>query len=133
RESKRIAEAAGVPVIPGYHGDEQDTDTLRARAVEIGFPVLIKASAGGGGKGMRVVRAEAELAAAIDAARREARSAFGDDTLLIERYIDTPRHVEIQILGDHHGNVIHLFERECSIQRRHQKIVEEAPSPALDE
>jgi acetyl-CoA carboxylase biotin carboxylase subunit len=133
RESKRIAIEAGVPVIPGYHGAEQDLDTLAARAREIGFPVLIKASAGGGGKGMRVVGAEDALFAAIESARREARSAFGDDTLLIETYIDRPRHVEIQILGDHHGNLVHLFERECSIQRRHQKIVEEAPSPALDD
>jgi acetyl-CoA carboxylase biotin carboxylase subunit len=133
RESKRIAMDAGVPVIPGYHGAEQDLDTLAAEARAIGFPVLLKASAGGGGKGMRVVQAEGELIEAIESARREARSAFGDDTLLIEKYIDRPRHVEIQILGDHHGNLVHLFERECSIQRRHQKIVEEAPSPALDE
>jgi acetyl-CoA carboxylase biotin carboxylase subunit len=131
REARRVAAAAGVPVVPGYDGPEQDPAALAARARELGFPVLIKASAGGGGKGMRVVRAGDELAAAIDAARREAGSAFGDDTLLLERYVDRPRHVELQILGDSHGNVVHLFERECSIQRRHQKIIEE--SPALDE
>ncbi len=131
REAKRIAAAAGVPVVPGYDGDQQGTDALAARAAEIGFPVLIKASAGGGGKGMRILRAGDDAAAAIDSARREARGAFGDDTLLLERYIDRPRHIEMQILGDAHGNVVHLFERECSIQRRHQKIIEE--SPALDE
>jgi propionyl-CoA carboxylase alpha chain len=131
REAKRVAAAAGVPVVPGYDGDEQDTAALAARARELGFPVLIKASAGGGGKGMRVVRAGDDLGAAIDSARREAGSAFGDDTLLIERYVERPRHIEMQILGDSHGNVVHLFERECSIQRRHQKIIEE--SPALDE
>jgi acetyl-CoA carboxylase biotin carboxylase subunit len=131
REAKRIAAAAGVPVVPGYDGDEQGTAALAARAAEIGFPVLIKASAGGGGKGMRILRAGDDAALAIDSARREAGGAFGDDTLLLERYIDRPRHIEMQILGDAHGNVVHLFERECSIQRRHQKIIEE--SPALDE
>jgi acetyl-CoA carboxylase biotin carboxylase subunit len=130
REAKRIAAAAGVPVVPGYDGDAQDTATLVERARNLGFPVLIKASAGGGGKGMRILRAGDDAVAAIDAARREARGAFGDDTLLLERYIDRPRHIEVQILGDSHGNVVHLFERECSIQRRHQKIIEE--SPALD-
>jgi 3-methylcrotonyl-CoA carboxylase alpha subunit len=131
REAKRIAAAAGVPVVPGYDGDAQDTATLVARAAEIGFPVLVKASAGGGGKGMRILRPGDDAAAAMDAARREARGAFGDDTLLLERYVERPRHIEIQILGDAHGNVVHLFERECSIQRRHQKIIEE--SPAIDE
>jgi acetyl-CoA carboxylase biotin carboxylase subunit len=131
REARGVAAAAGVPVVPGYDGDEQDTAALVARARELGFPVLVKASAGGGGKGMRVVRAGDDLAAAIDSARREAGSAFGDDTLLLERYVERPRHIEMQILGDSHGNVVHLFERECSIQRRHQKIIEE--SPALDE
>jgi propionyl-CoA carboxylase alpha chain len=131
REARRVAAAAGVAVVPGYDGDEQDTAALAARARELGFPVLIKASAGGGGKGMRVVRAGDELGAAIDSARRESGSAFGDDTLLLERYVERPRHIEMQILGDCHGNVVHLFERECSIQRRHQKIIEE--SPALDE
>jgi len=128
--AKRLAEKAGVPIVPGYHGDDRDGLVERAKAV--GFPLLVKASAGGGGKGMRVVRGEAELADALERARGEALSAFGDDTLLLERYVERPRHVEIQILGDTHGNVVHLYERECSIQRRHQKIVEEAPSVALD-
>jgi 3-methylcrotonyl-CoA carboxylase alpha subunit len=128
--AKRIAERAGVPIVPGYHGDDQGSLVEHARA--IGFPVLVKASAGGGGKGMRIVRAQAELAEAIERARGEAKSAFGDDTLLLERYVERPRHIEIQILGDTHGNVVHLWERECSVQRRHQKIIEEAPSPALD-
>jgi acetyl-CoA carboxylase biotin carboxylase subunit len=130
REAKRIAAAAGVPVVPGYDGEEQDTAVLVARAAEIGGPVLIKASAGGGGKGMRILRPGDDAAAAIDSARREARGAFGDDTLLLERYIDRPRHIEMQILGDAHGDVVHLFERECSIQRRHQKIIEESPALA---
>jgi propionyl-CoA carboxylase alpha chain len=129
--AKRIAREAKVPVVPGYDGDDQSNERLIAEAKQIGWPLLVKASAGGGGKGMRVVRAEAELAEAIDRARGEAKSAFGDDTLLLERYVDRPRHIEIQILGDTHGNVIHLGERECSVQRRHQKIIEEAPSPAL--
>jgi acetyl-CoA carboxylase biotin carboxylase subunit len=132
RQAKERARAAGVPVIPGYDGADQSAATLRAAAEEIGFPVLLKASAGGGGKGMRVVHAAGELEAALEAAKREAASAFGDDTMLLERYIGRPRHVEIQILGDAHGNVIHLNERECSLQRRHQKIIEETPSPALD-
>ncbi|HSD88006.1 MAG TPA: biotin carboxylase N-terminal domain-containing protein [Kofleriaceae bacterium] len=128
--AKRIAQRAGVPVVPGYHGDDQTQLIEEGRA--IGFPLLVKASAGGGGKGMRIVRAQGDLAEAIERARGEAKSAFGDDTLLLEKYVDRPRHIEIQILGDTHGNVVHLWERECSIQRRHQKIVEEAPSPALD-
>ncbi|HEY5928316.1 MAG TPA: biotin carboxylase N-terminal domain-containing protein [Kofleriaceae bacterium] len=132
--AKRIAERAGVPVVPGYHDQMafDDPSMLLDEARRIGFPLLVKASAGGGGKGMRVVRAQAELAEAIERARGEAKSAFGDDTLLLERYVERPRHVEIQILGDSHGNVVHLWERECSVQRRHQKIIEEAPSPALD-
>jgi 3-methylcrotonyl-CoA carboxylase alpha subunit len=128
--AKRLAQRAGVPVVPGYHGDDQSRLIDEARG--IGFPLLVKASGGGGGKGMRVVRSAAELADAIERARSEAKSAFGDDTLLLERYVERPRHVEIQILGDAHGNVVHLWERECSVQRRHQKIIEEAPSPALD-
>ena len=132
-ESKLRVAAAGVPVIPGSKGGDQSVDALTAHAADIGFPVLLKASAGGGGKGMVVVRAPGELAAAIESAKRVSRSAFGDDTLLVEKYIDNPRHVEFQILGDQHGNLIHLFERECSIQRRHQKIIEETPSVALDE
>jgi 3-methylcrotonyl-CoA carboxylase alpha subunit len=131
REAKRTAAAAGVPVVPGYDGASQDDDVLHARALEIGFPLLLKASAGGGGKGMRLVHEESALRGAIEGARREALSAFGDGTLLVEKYVQGPRHVEIQILGDAHGHLVHLFERECSIQRRHQKIVEESPSPAL--
>ncbi|MDX2090984.1 MAG: biotin carboxylase N-terminal domain-containing protein [Kofleriaceae bacterium] len=130
--AKRIAKAAGVPTVPGYDGDDQSTAALVSAAKGIGYPLLVKASAGGGGKGMRVVRAEAELAEAIERARGEATSAFGDGTLLLEKYLDHPRHIEIQILGDTHGNVVHLWERECSIQRRHQKVIEEAPSVALD-
>jgi propionyl-CoA carboxylase alpha chain len=130
--AKDIATAAKVPVVPGYNGRDQATDVFVREAQRIGFPVLVKASAGGGGKGMRVVRAPGELADAIERARGEAASAFGDDTLLLEKYIDRPRHIEIQILGDTHGNVVHLWERECSVQRRHQKVVEEAPSVALD-
>jgi propionyl-CoA carboxylase alpha chain len=122
--AKQLAIEVGVPVVPGAEP---------ARAHELGFPLLVKASAGGGGKGMRVVREAGELAAALERARGEAKSAFGDDTLLIERYLERPRHIEVQILGDNHGNVVHLYERECSIQRRHQKIVEESPSPALDD
>ena len=130
-EAKRLMTAAGVPVIPGWQGDEQSTEALAARAREVGFPLLVKASAGGGGKGMRLVRDPAHLERDLDAARREAERAFGDGRLLLERYLEDPRHVELQILGDAHGNVVHLFERECSIQRRHQKIIEETPSVAL--
>ena len=133
RDAKIRAQGAGVPVVPGYNGDEQDVRTLVARGKEVGFPLLVKASAGGGGRGMRVVRAADDLPDAIDSAKREALGAFADDTLILERYVDRPRHVEIQILGDHHGQLIHLWERECSVQRRHQKVIEEAPSPALDE
>ena len=130
RESKRVVAEAGVAVVPGYHGKAQDVATLAGHAENVGFPILIKASAGGGGKGMRVVEQPDELPLAIEAARREAESAFADGTLLLERYIERPRHIEVQILADNAGNVGHLFERECSIQRRHQKIIEEAP--ALD-
>ncbi len=128
--AKRVAQRAGVPIVPGYHGDDQGA--LIQEAGGIGYPLLVKASAGGGGKGMRIVRSQGELAEAIERARGEAKSAFGDDTLLLEKYVERPRHIEIQILGDTHGNVVHLWERECSVQRRHQKIIEEAPSPALD-
>src|SRR4051794_35455737 len=131
--AKRTVMAAGVPVVPGRTEPGMDDDAVAAAAVEAGFPVLLKPSAGGGGKGMRVVRAEAELREAIAAARREARGSFGDDTLLVERYVGNSRHIEVQVLGDTHGSVIHLGERECSLQRRHQKVVEEAPSPLLDE
>jgi len=132
-EAKKIMAAAGVPIIPGFSVADLSDRDIPTRARELGYPILVKASAGGGGKGMRIVREAAGLAASLNAARREAKSAFGDDTLLIERYFEAPRHIEIQILGDTHGNLIHCFERECSIQRRHQKIIEEAPSPALDD
>src|SRR5690349_689062 len=130
--AKRIAARAGVPTVPGYLGDDQSTAAMVAAADAIGFPVLVKASGGGGGKGMRIVRHAGELVEAIDRARGEAASAFGDDTLLLERYVERPRHIEIQILGDIYGHVVHLWERECSVQRRHQKVIEEAPSMALD-
>ncbi|ORJ56069.1 acetyl/propionyl/methylcrotonyl-CoA carboxylase subunit alpha [Geothermobacter hydrogeniphilus] len=129
--AKTIMQQAGVPLVPGYHGDDQDLQTLRAAAGEIGFPLLVKASAGGGGKGMRVVRDPAELDAAIEGARREAAASFGDDKLLLERYLEQPRHVEIQVFADSHGRVLHLFERDCSVQRRHQKVLEEAPAPGM--
>ncbi|MFI0727770.1 acetyl/propionyl/methylcrotonyl-CoA carboxylase subunit alpha [Streptomyces sp. NPDC021225] len=130
--AKESVRAAGVPVVPGSTGSALTDTQLADAAREIGMPVLLKPSAGGGGKGMRLVREEARLADEIAAARREARGAFGDDTLLVERWIDRPRHIEIQVLADGHGHVIHLGERECSLQRRHQKIIEEAPSPLLD-
>lgn len=133
KAAKAIAQEAGVPVVPGYNGEDQSAETLIAEAKRIGFPCLLKASAGGGGKGMRVVHQEKELQDALAAAKREAANSFGDDTMLIEKYITNPRHIEIQILGDAHGDVVHLFERECSIQRRHQKIIEESPSVALDD
>ncbi len=123
---------AGVPVVPGWSGDlETDFSVIRAKADVIGYPLLVKAAAGGGGKGMRLVHQASELEAAFSAAAREAQSAFGDARVFLEKYITRPRHIEFQIFGDHHGNVVHLFERECSIQRRHQKIIEETPSPAL--
>jgi 3-methylcrotonyl-CoA carboxylase alpha subunit len=128
-ESRRLMRDVGVPVIPGYDGEDQSVATLTREAAAIGFPILVKASAGGGGKGMKIVREGEDLAAAIESARREAQKAFGNDRLLLERYIEEPRHVEFQILGDHHGNIVHLFERDCSIQRRHQKVVEESPAP----
>jgi 3-methylcrotonyl-CoA carboxylase alpha subunit len=131
-DSKALMEKAGVPLVPGYHGEAQDEATLKKAADKIGFPVLVKASAGGGGRGMRVVRSVGELAAAIVSAKREAKAAFGDDRMLIEKYVDNPRHIEVQIIGDSHGNLLSLFERECTLQRRHQKVIEEAPSPTLD-
>lgn len=131
--AKETVKAAGVPVVPGSSGSGLSDGQLADAAREIGMPVLLKPSAGGGGKGMRLVREEAALADEIAAARREARASFGDDTLLVERWIDRPRHIEIQVLADGHGNVVHLGERECSLQRRHQKIIEEAPSVLLDE
>jgi 3-methylcrotonyl-CoA carboxylase alpha subunit len=130
--SKALMEKAGVPLVPGYHGEAQDDATLAKAAEKVGFPVLVKASAGGGGRGMRVVRAAAELGPAIVSAKREAKAAFGDDRMLIEKYVDNPRHIEVQVIGDSHGNLLSLFERECTLQRRHQKVIEEAPSPTLD-
>ena len=130
--AKALMEAHGVPVVPGYHGADQDPAHLLAEAGKIGFPVIIKASSGGGGRGMRIVNEAGEFARALDGARREAAGAFGDDRVLIERYLERPRHIEVQVFGDTHGNAVHLFERDCSIQRRHQKIVEEAPAPGLD-
>ena len=131
-EAKALMAAAGVPLVPGYHGADQDPAALRREAEDIGYPVLIKASSGGGGKGMRVVEAEADFDAALDGARRESAAAFGDDRMLIEKYLARPRHVEIQVFADGQGNGLYLFERDCSIQRRHQKVVEEAPAPGLD-
>jgi 3-methylcrotonyl-CoA carboxylase alpha subunit len=130
--SKALMEKAGVPLVPGYHGEAQDEATLAKAADRIGFPVLVKASAGGGGRGMRIVRSAGELAGAIVSAKREAKAAFGDDRMLIEKYVDSPRHIEVQIIGDSHGNLLSLFERECTLQRRHQKVIEEAPSPTLN-
>ncbi|MUL68175.1 acetyl/propionyl-CoA carboxylase subuit alpha [Mycobacterium sp. CBMA 234] len=131
--AKAAVSAFGVPVVPGISRPGLTDDELIAGAPEIGFPVLVKPSAGGGGKGMRVVHSAAELPAALTSARREAASAFGDDTLFLERFVLNPRHIEVQVVADSHGNVVHLGERECSLQRRHQKVIEEAPSPVLDE
>ena len=130
--AKALMARAGVPLVPGYHGEAQDAALLHEEAARIGYPVLIKASAGGGGKGMRVVAAPAEFDAALALAQGEARASFGDDRVLVERYLTQPRHIEIQVFADTHGNVVSLFERDCSIQRRHQKIVEEAPAPGMD-
>jgi 3-methylcrotonyl-CoA carboxylase alpha subunit len=130
-EAKAIAAAAGVPVVPGYSGDEQGVKALAREAKRIGYPVMIKAVAGGGGRGMRLVAREAEFAAALESAQREAQAAFGDARILIEKVIDRPRHIEVQVFGDAHGNVVHLFERDCSLQRRHQKVIEEAPAPGM--
>jgi acetyl-CoA carboxylase biotin carboxylase subunit len=124
--------AAGIPVTPGVEIEGQETEWIAQQAEKIGFPVMVKAAAGGGGKGMRIVHSKDELTDAIAASRREAKSAFGNDTVYMEKFIEKPRHVEFQVLADQHGNIVHLFERECSIQRRHQKIIEETPSPALD-
>jgi acetyl-CoA carboxylase biotin carboxylase subunit len=129
--AKTTMEHAHVPVIPGYHGDDQSINTLVKEGKKIGFPLLVKATAGGGGKGMRIVHAVSELEQAIESAKRESKSSFGNDSVFLERYIDKPRHIEFQILADEYNNTIHLFERECSIQRRHQKIIEETPSPVL--
>ncbi len=129
--AKALMEKAGVPVVPGYHGDKQEPKFLKEKAYEIGYPVLIKAVAGGGGKGMRRVDRHADFDTALEGAQREAQSAFGDARVLIEKYITAPRHIEIQIFADTHGNAIHLNERDCSLQRRHQKVIEEAPAPGM--
>ncbi|MEO0607052.1 MAG: biotin carboxylase N-terminal domain-containing protein, partial [Pseudomonadota bacterium] len=129
--AKDLMEAAGVPTTPGYQGEDQSLKTFKAEAKKIGYPVLLKATAGGGGKGMRAVLEERALEAALQSAKQEARSAFGDDRFLIEKYIPRARHLEVQIFGDGAGEVVHLFERDCSVQRRHQKIIEEAPAPNL--
>ena len=130
-QAKQLMERAGVPLVPGYHGIDQDPDLLAREAARIGFPVLIKASAGGGGKGMRVVEQATEFAAALASCQREAQASFGDAAVLIERYVTRPRHIEVQIFADTHGQCVHLFERDCSVQRRHQKVLEEAPAPGL--
>ena len=129
--AKALMEKANVPVVPGYHGAGQEPDALAAQADRIGYPVLIKASAGGGGKGMRRVDRAEDFAAALESAQREAAGAFGDDRMLVEKFVEAPRHIEIQVFADSHGNAVHLFERDCSIQRRHQKVVEEAPAPGM--
>lgn len=131
KTSKQEMEKIDAPLIPGYHGENQDGDFLKAEASKIGYPVLIKASAGGGGKGMRIVHSDIEFDESLASAKREAANAFGNDIVLIEKFIENPRHIEVQVFGDSHGNCVHLFERECSIQRRHQKIIEETPSMAL--
>jgi len=131
--AKALAREAGVPVVPGVEGEDVSLNEVRAFADEHGYPVVIKAVAGGGGKGMRAVRDAADLEASLDAARREGKAAFGDSRVLVERYLERPRHIEIQVLADAHGSVVHLGERECSLQRRHQKVIEEAPSPVADE
>ncbi|MGR4869013.1 biotin carboxylase N-terminal domain-containing protein [Variovorax sp. LARHSF232] len=132
-ESKQLMEKAGVPLVPGYHGSEQGPQLLQREADRIGYPVLIKASAGGGGKGMRAVDKAEDFAAALASCQREAINSFGDDAVLIEKYVQRPRHIEIQVFGDTHGNYVYLFERDCSVQRRHQKVLEEAPAPGMSE
>jgi 3-methylcrotonyl-CoA carboxylase alpha subunit len=131
--AKKLMADAGVPVTPGYLGEDQDPMRLKQEADAIGYPVLIKAVAGGGGKGMRKVDAPDQFEDALDSCKREAASSFGDDRVIIEKYIQRPRHIEVQVFGDSHGNVVHLFERDCSLQRRHQKVIEEAPAPGMDE
>ncbi len=131
--AKKLMAEAGVPVTPGYMGADQSPQTLIPAADEIGYPLLIKAIAGGGGKGMRKVERPEDFSAALQSCRREAKSAFGDDRVLLEKYVTRPSHIEVQVFGDRHGNVVHLFERDCSLQRRHQKVIEEAPAPGMDE
>ena len=131
--AKALLEKAGVPVVPGYHGERQEAKFLKEKAYELGYPVLVKAVAGGGGKGMRRVDRHADFDAALEAAQREAKAAFGDERVLIEKYVASPRHVEFQVFADRHGHAIHLGERDCSLQRRHQKVIEEAPAPGMSE
>ncbi|MEM8697351.1 MAG: acetyl/propionyl/methylcrotonyl-CoA carboxylase subunit alpha [Pseudomonadota bacterium] len=131
--AKTLMDEAGVPTTPGYLGENQDVDFLAEQAEAIGYPVLIKAVAGGGGKGMRKVEAAEDFSDALQSCRREAKAAFGNDIVLLEKWIESPRHIEVQVFGDSHGNVVHLFERDCSLQRRHQKVIEEAPAPGMDE
>jgi 3-methylcrotonyl-CoA carboxylase alpha subunit len=131
--SKALMEKAGVPLTPGYHGTNQDADFLKQQADNIGYPVLIKASAGGGGKGMRLVERSEDFLSSLASCKSEARSSFGNEDVLIERYVIQPRHIEVQVFGDTHGNYVHLFERDCSVQRRHQKVLEEAPAPQMQE
>jgi 3-methylcrotonyl-CoA carboxylase alpha subunit len=131
--AKQLMADAGVPVTPGYMGADQDPAHLAAEAGKIGYPVLIKAVAGGGGKGMRLVENAADFIDALASCQREAAASFGNDHVLIEKYIQRPRHIEVQVFGDSHGQVVHLFERDCSLQRRHQKVIEEAPAPGMDE
>ena len=131
--AKEIMQKAGVPVTPGYLGADQSREHLAREAAKIGYPVLIKAVAGGGGKGMRRVDEGNAFDAALESCKREASAAFGDERVLIEKYVEAPRHIEVQIFADSHGNVVHLFERDCSMQRRHQKVIEEAPAPGMDD
>ncbi len=131
--AKALMEKAGVPLVPGYHGDEQDAAFLQQQADRIGYPVLLKASAGGGGKGMRIVEKSEDFVAALASCKREAAASFGDDKVLVEKYLTRPRHIEIQVFADMHGNCVYLFERDCSVQRRHQKVLEEAPAPGMTE
>lgn len=130
-ESKYIMEGAGVPVVPGYHGENQEVGFLKEQAAKIGYPVLIKAVKGGGGKGMRIVWSPSEFEEMLESSRRESIKSFGDDKVLVEKYLERPRHVEVQVFADKHDNCVHLFERDCSVQRRHQKVIEEAPGPGL--
>ncbi|MBS0508777.1 MAG: ATP-grasp domain-containing protein, partial [Proteobacteria bacterium] len=130
-ESKRLMAKASVPLVPGYQGEDQDPALLQREADAIGYPVLIKASAGGGGKGMRLVEKTEDFAAALESCKREAINSFGNDAVLVEKYVLRPRHIEIQVFGDQHGNCVYLFERDCSVQRRHQKVLEEAPAPGM--
>src|SRR6516162_3358622 len=129
--AKALMERAGVPVVPGYHGDRQDPKFLKEKAYQIGYPVLIKPAAGGGGRGMRLVDKHADFDAALEGAVRESQSAFGTSRVLIEKFVPSPRHIEIQVFADNHGNAVHLGERDCSLQRRHQKVIEEAPAPGM--